>query len=66
MATITMEVPEDIMDFMVCENKCDELRRNAHKEKGLEKNSSPFVMLDPRFRGDDIRGVLPDPSLRSG
>ena len=29
MATITMEVPEDIMNFMVCENKCDELRRNA-------------------------------------
>ena len=29
MATVTMDIPEEIMDFMVCENKCDELRRNA-------------------------------------
>ena len=29
MATVTMNIPEEIMDFMVCENKSDELRRNA-------------------------------------
>ncbi|MCQ2103926.1 MAG: UPF0175 family protein [Fibrobacter sp.] len=29
MATITMDIPEDILNFMVCNNKCDELRRNA-------------------------------------
>ncbi|WP_295685349.1 UPF0175 family protein [uncultured Fibrobacter sp.] len=29
MATVTMDIPEEIMDFMVCENKSDELRRNA-------------------------------------
>lgn len=29
MATITIDIPEEIMDFMVCENKRDELRRNA-------------------------------------
>ena len=29
MATVTMNIPEEIMDFMVCDNKSDELRRNA-------------------------------------
>jgi len=29
MATVTMDIPEDIADLMVCDNKSDELRRNA-------------------------------------
>ena len=29
MVTVTMDIPEEIMDFMVCDNKSDELRRNA-------------------------------------
>lgn len=29
MPTVTMDIPEDIADLMVCDNKSDELRRNA-------------------------------------
>ena len=29
MQTVTIDIPEDIADLMVCDNKSDELRRNA-------------------------------------
>ena len=35
MATVTMDIPEDIADLMVCDNRSDELRRNELRRNAL-------------------------------